>query len=396
MPVKIAAQGDTYDYVLADGIYWAVDHGADVINISFSGEGVTTIEADAVDYALSHDVVVVASAGNVAGHGVYFPAALPGVVAVGATAEYPTDSLSASSATGPELDLVAPGIGIWSYSLNSGGWTLWNGTSFSAPIVAGVAALLRSADPELTASEVVDILDRSADDLGPAGWDEAFGWGLVDADGALIEATEEPTTTTTVPPSTTTTTVPPSTTTTTTSLRFPDVTAETLYSAQIGYLASLGVVAGTDDGLFHPQDALRRQQFAKMIVLTLGLPVSEQDTSPFTDVMHVPGDLYPYHFVAVAYRNGITEGTKPDRFSPYVSLTRAQMITMATRAAQLPEPAADYVPPFSNFSAVHYPFARKAASAGLLDGLVGMGSGYDFLAPASRGEACALLYKLLQ
>jgi len=69
---------------------------------------------------------------------------------------------------------------------------------------------------------------------------------------------------------------------------------------------------------------------------------------------------------------------------------------MVTRAAELPEPRFGYSPPFSNFSTTHYSYARRAAYAGLLDGLVGMGSAYAFFAPATRGEVCALLYALLQ
>ncbi len=159
----------------------------------------------------------------------------------------------------------------------------------------------------------------------------------------------------------------------------------------------VGVVDGTGDGNFRPGRSVKRQQFAKMIVLTLGYPVSTNDVCTFTDVVRTPGELYPYHYVAVAYNNGITQGTKPPQFfSPYGDLTRAQMITMVVRAVQLPEPPPDYVPPFPNFSAVHYPFARKAASAGLLDSLGAMDPDYDFLASATRGEVCALLAPLLR
>ena len=395
MPVKIADHGDTYDYTLAEGIYWAVDHGADVINISFAGDLVTGVETDAVNYALARNVIVVAAAGNVTStwRGIFFPAALPGVIAVGATEESPVNAHAFFSATGPELDLVAPGTDIWSHMVGASSWGWWSGTSFSTPLVSGVCALLRSVDPAITYSQATDILSSSADDLGPAGWDQQFGWGIVDADEAVGLAAAGATTTTTAP-STTTTTAPPSTTTTVP--RFADVSADTAYAAQIEQLAALEIVEGTPDGLFHPLEDLRRQQFAKMIVLALGYPVSEADTSPFADVTHVPTELYPYHYVAVAYQRGITEGTTPGHFSPYVSLTRAQMITMVTRAAQLQEPPVQYVPPFPNFSAVHYLFARRAAAAGLLDGLQGMGPGYDFLAPASRGEACALLAELLQ
>ncbi|MFH0916390.1 MAG: S8 family serine peptidase [bacterium] len=405
MPVKVSESGASDDVTLARGITYAVDNGADVINVSFAGTDTSRTQENAVAYALEHNVVIVAAAGNNYGNSVSYPAALPGVIAVGAT-----DSLNTRcdfSNAGSALDLVAPGAGILSYSSGSSTtFARWSGTSFSAPLVAGAVALLRSANPALTPEEITDILSHSADDLGSSGWDKDFGWGLLDADGAIVEAvaagtttttTEVPTTTTTTaPPSTTTTTTAPPSTTTTTSPRFPDVSPETPYAPQIAQLAALGVVVGTPDGLFHPQEAVTRQQFAKMIVLTLGYPVSESDTCPFTDVTHWRGELYPYHYVAVAYHNGITRGSEPGLFAPYTMLTRAQMITMAVRAAQLPEPPPGYSPPFPDFSSVHYPFARKAAHAGLLDVLLGMGRDYDFTTAATRGEVCALLAAMIQ
>ncbi len=414
MPVKIANSNSSDDVTLAAGITYAVDKGADVINVSFAGtEGSRTLES-AVDYALARGVVIVAAAGNNSAWSVGYPAAIPGVIAVGATDS--ANNRCSFSNQGSALDIAAPGASILSYTTASAtSFARWSGTSFSSPLVAGVAALLKSANPTLTPAEIADMISDSADDLGVSGWDQAFGWGLLDADEAVAEAvagvtttttTTVSTTTTTTVPSTTTTTAPPSTTTTTTTSttivgRFADVSAETTpYAAQIEQLAASGVVEGYtvgDHKEFRPLDLVRRQQFAKMIVLTLGYPVTESDTCTFTDVVHKPGELYPYHYVAVAYKKGITEGTKPPRlFSPYGELTRAQMITMVVRATQLPDPPPGYTPPFPNFSAVHYPFARKAASAGLLDVLEGMGPGYDFLAPATRGEVCALLAPLLQ
>jgi hypothetical protein len=218
----------------------------------------------------------------------------------------------------------------------------------------------------------------------------------VDVPTTTTSTTSATTTTTSTTTSSTTTTTQSSTTTTGWS-GFADVSAAgTPYWHEIEFLASRGVISGTDDGLFHPGEGLKRQQFAKVIVLALGYPVSETDRCPFTDVLNTPGSLYPYHYVAVAYRTGITAGTGPTHFSPYRTLSRAQMITMVVRAAELPEPPAGYSPPFSNFSATHFPYARAAAYAGLLDRLVGMGPDYDFLAPATRGEVCALLYVLLQ
>jgi subtilisin family serine protease len=405
MPVKISDAGESTTTLLAEGIEYAVDNGADVINVSFSGPNSSHALNDAVDYATAAGVVIVAAAGNDAGP-VGYPAAIAGVIAVGATDR--ADKKWSSSNGGDDLDVVAPGVDIISYLINSPSlFAYYAGTSLSAPLVAGAAALILSVDPDLTPGQVTDIIRDSAKDLGSAGWDETFGWGLVDVGEAVTEAagggtsttttTVPPTTTTTVPPSTTTTTTP-STTTTTTEARFVDVSEETTpYSTEIGYLASLGIVEGFEGGHFYPEDGLKRQQFAKTIVLALDYPVTQSDMCPFTDVEHLPDELYPYHYVAVAYQRGITEGSEtPGLFAPYRTLTRAQMITMVTRGAQLPEPPAEYTPPFSNFSAVHFPFARKAAYAGLLNRLVGMGPFYDFKAPATRGEVCALLYTLLQ
>jgi len=130
----------------------------------------------------------------------------------------------------------------------------------------------------------------------------------------------------------------------------------------------------------------------------LQLPVSLQNVCPFLDVASNvdPSDpLYPDHYVAVCAAHGITAGKTPSSFAPYDNLTRAQLITMVVRAASLPDPPADYTPPFGVFDTTHYPNARKAAYAGLLAGIQGVGPSYNFLAPATRGEVCVLLYNLL-
>lgn len=202
------------------------------------------------------------------------------------------------------------------------------------------------------------------------------------------------------PTSTTSTTDPQSTTTTVTgSPTFSDVPFSHPYYSQIGALAALGIVGGYGDGTFGPDQPLLRQQFAKMVVGTLGLPVSVNDICYFTDVgsnLDAGDPLYPNHYVAVCADHGITLGKTPTTFDPYGKLSRAQLITMIARAADLPEPPADYVPVFREFSEVHYPWARKAAYAGLLEGLQSIGSGYDFWASASRGEVSVLLYDLLR
>ena len=135
-----------------------------------------------------------------------------------------------------------------------------------------------------------------------------------------------------------------------------------------------------------------------MIVKALGLPVTGAEVCPFTDVgrnLDANDPLYPDKYVAVCASNGITTGTTPTTFNPTGNVTRAQLVTMVARAAKLPEPPGDYAPPFPDFSSVHYPWARKAAYAGLLEGLQGMGAGFNFTTSATRGEVCVLLYNLL-
>jgi hypothetical protein len=233
--------------------------------------------------------------------------------------------------------------------------------------------------------------------------------------GPTTTTTLPPTTTTTLPP-TTTTTLPPTTTTTlsstTTTISLPSTTTTTNpsapefgdvpsshpYYAQIADLASRGVITGFANGTFQPDASVTRQQFAKMIVKTLNLPVSDSDACPFIDVpsnLASNDPLYPDHYVAVCAAHGITVGKTATSFAPFASITRAQLITMVSRAVTLTDPPTDYVPPFAPFDTTHYPYSRRAAYAGVLNGLQGIGPDYGFFDPATRGEVCVLLYNLL-
>ena len=178
---------------------------------------------------------------------------------------------------------------------------------------------------------------------------------------------------------------------------FSDLPEDHLYAAAISELASRGVITGFPDGTFRPDAAVAREQFAKMIVKALGLPVSAADTDPFTDVpsnLDSADPFYPDKYVAVCYENGLTEAQTPTTFAPFDDLSRAQLITFVARAANLPDPPASYSPPFGNFSPDHYTWARKAAFAGLLDGLQGIGLSFDFFHSASRAECAQVLHNL--
>ena len=205
-------------------------------------------------------------------------------------------------------------------------------------------------------------------------------------------------TTTTQRPTTTTTARLTTTTTVAKAASFSDVNYDTAYAAEIRLLAGDGIVSGYQDGSFGPYNKVTRQQFAKMIVLALDYDVSPLLACSFKDVAALPGSsdpLYPGGYIAACAAAGITVGKTPDTFAPYQQITRAQLITMVARAAGLADPPASFEPVFDSFSATHYPWARRAAYAGLLDGLQGIGPAYDFWSTATRGEVCLVLANML-
>jgi thermitase len=138
---------------------------------------------NAAQYFFNKGGVVVMSAGN---NATFDPSAdNPYVLTVSATDS--TDAITSWSNTGNLIDVAAPGD--WIYTTNNGGgYGAWAGTSFSAPITAGVAALVMSANPNLSPAQVQNIVKTSADDLGTAGWDARYGAGRVNASRAVNQA----------------------------------------------------------------------------------------------------------------------------------------------------------------------------------------------------------------
>ncbi|PZF99309.1 S8 family serine peptidase [Micromonospora deserti] len=168
--------------ILAQGIEYAVSKGADIISIS-SGGGSTPRLRQAVRSALASDVIVVAGVGNLPfDQKVSYPASEPGAIAVGGIDR--AGNHAAVSVTGPEVDVVAPAVDIYSTSID-GKYRKGTGTSDSTAIVAGAAALIRSKYPYLPASEVAHRLTATAIDKGPPGRDDEYGYGVVDLVAAL-------------------------------------------------------------------------------------------------------------------------------------------------------------------------------------------------------------------
>ena len=163
---------------LAAGIVWAVDSGADVINVSLGGDTSDELERDAVAYAQRRDVLVVAAAGNDGSSIKQFPAALAGVLSVGATTASGTRRASFSS-FGPWVDVGAPGEDIV-VATPGGGYGTADGTSFATPLVVGQVALLEGYRPGRSADELARAV-RSSTNGASFGFDQ----GLVSFAGSL-------------------------------------------------------------------------------------------------------------------------------------------------------------------------------------------------------------------
>ncbi|NDJ77488.1 MAG: S8 family serine peptidase [Chloroflexi bacterium] len=183
MPVRIVSSGGATSSRIASGIVYATDNGANVINLSLGGPGWVKLERDAVNYAAARDVVIVASAGNDGNSTISYPASYDHVISVANTTE--TNERYATSNYNVYVDLAAPGTGIYS-TLYDNTYGPKTGTSMAAPYVAGTAALVWSSGYTDTAREVRQALSCSAMDLGSAGRDAAFGWGLLQAHYAVL------------------------------------------------------------------------------------------------------------------------------------------------------------------------------------------------------------------
>lgn len=174
------------DFTIAQGILYAIEQGADIINMSLGGYGESPLMQEAVQKAIDSGITIVAAAGNEATDEYSFPASFEGVISVGSTNN--KNKLSSYSNYGPSVDIVAPGEDVYStvYDTKKGSsFIKFSGTSMASPVVAGIASLLKSKYPHLKPYEIEAILEMSAQDLGEKGYDLTYGHGLVDPIKAL-------------------------------------------------------------------------------------------------------------------------------------------------------------------------------------------------------------------
>ncbi|MET0418802.1 MAG: S8 family peptidase [Actinoplanes sp.] len=223
LPVRVLGDnGSGYMSDVANGIVYATDRGADVINLSVGATSQVGAVSNAVAYARGHGVVVVAAAGNTRGAGspTSYPAADEGVIAVSATDS--ADKVASYSTRGNYVDVSAPGSDIVS-TYRGASYGRMSGTSMAAPHVSALAALLKGYDRTLTPDAVEQAIVTGAVDLGVPGRDADFGAGRIDAAATLAAVSPATSAPTTVPatPSVTPSAAQPSTAPTTPSPTTP-------------------------------------------------------------------------------------------------------------------------------------------------------------------------------
>jgi subtilisin family serine protease len=203
MIVQANRDAEVFDDVdEAAGIVWAVDHGARIVNLSIGGAQTSRVEQDAIRYAISHGVLVVAAAGNTGqgGNVKSYPAALVGAHGLAVASTTTTGKRAPFSTVARYVSLAAPGVRVLGATVATastsefpraavapdGLYAFGTGTSYSAPQVAGAAALVWAANPSLTADGVIRILEQTAS--GGGKWNSATGYGVLDVASAVARA----------------------------------------------------------------------------------------------------------------------------------------------------------------------------------------------------------------
>jgi len=187
MPVKVLnSWGSGYLSDVVSGITYAADHGAKVINMSLGSSYNSSSLQSAINYAHSKGVTVVAAAGNDGNGTINYPGGCNYTIGVAATDQ--NDNRASFSNYNSTVDVAAPGVSIAStWYRGEAYYALASGTSMATPHVAGLAALLLSQDPSRSPETVENMIESTADDLGPSGYDVYYGAGRINAYLAVFE-----------------------------------------------------------------------------------------------------------------------------------------------------------------------------------------------------------------
>jgi hypothetical protein len=392
MPIKVAdSSGNLTSEAWLNGITFAVNNGAQVLNMSFGGTTYSSTEQAYITDAWNHGVVLVASAGNSgdSGNPVEYPAAYVNVISVAATG--PDNTRAYYSESNNAVTVAAPGgdarfsndpvshfvVSTWPLGLGSNyqtGYAMEIGTSQSAPFVSGLAALMLGTNAAWSNATLVERIERTATDLGAPGRDDGTGYGLINVAAAVGNPPGPPAPPTVPPPPTATTappppapltppptvtprpTDPPRPTPTPTlgpGCLFTDLCPGNAALPFVQDLVRRGAVSGYGDRSFRPSLPLTRGAAAKLVVLARGVPLAISGVPAFADVP-LTAPLAPY--IVSAARQGLIAGYPDGSFQPDRPITRGQLakLIVLARGWQLVDPGISSFPDVAYGSPLSY------------------------------------------
>lgn len=299
-----AVKGETD--MVAQAIYDAIDiYGCRIINLSFGTLADPVSLRKAVDYAEERGALVVSAAGNSgesAPEEIYYPGAYDTVLCIGAANRDGT-AAAGFSQRNDTVDLLAPGDNLRVASIK-GTCIRGSGTSYAAAYASGAAARLLSEDPSLTAAQLRELMQTTARDIGPSGYDMESGWGILDLDAALAR------------------------------LRggrlfpFTDVPEDAWYREAVEYAHTNGLMAGTAGGTFAPDAGLTRG-----MLVTILHRMENRPAAPVSGFSDVESGKWYAEAINWAAANGIVVGYSDGRFGPDDSITREQLAVILYRYA---------------------------------------------------------------
>ena len=320
-PVKCFSSLFTTPDAEVNGVYAAVDDfHCDVINLSSGAPENLPALHKAVQYAVSKGVIVVSTVGNDGNDVLNYPGAYDEVIAVGSVNK--DLQVSDFSQRNESVFVVAPGEDV--YSLGTTPFRVYksSGTSFSAPFVSGLAALLKEQYPQMNQSDFMEILKRSARDLGEPGWDSESGYGLLQVPEAIIAAAEYFGGTAPEMPETP---IPESLIS-----RLLDVLQNSWFYNAVKYVTDRQYMNGMSENTFVPNGLVTRGQLAQILYNMEGRP-AVQANGVFRDVQQSAWFFSP---VVWAERMGLVSGFPDGSFQPNAPVTREQMAAILQRYAQ--------------------------------------------------------------
>jgi hypothetical protein len=409
----VNSNGDVDENYVVEAIYYAADNGADIINLSLGGAAYNTFSElydEAIEYAYKKDVLIVASAGNgnsneIGGIGIdldYLPSSPicndgDGDFVLGVAALGEDPFLSTFSNYGSDcIDLSVQGEWVYTTTWDSlGSYGYLDGTSFSAPIVSGVAAMIIGQYPDLENWQVQYLLEETGIDLDEYNPNYAGAIGvLVDAYEALKMAEEmnypdRPDILETVDEDSTTESDGGSMENDL-EIPFNDVVSSHDNADAIVYLYEQGVISGYDDGSFQPDKTVNRAELLKILVEGQGVtPDADTYKDCFPDVA---ADWYA-KYVCYAYEEGWVSGYPDGTFLPAQTVNKVEALKMLVNSQEL-EVSSGTENPFDDVTVEDWfePYVTKAKELGILEET---GSTFSPSGEMARAGISENLYRLL-